>query len=91
MNRTWSIRVGDTTHDFDGDDDYAKVIPFTKRQVAIHPKYEGTSYYDVAVIELDEPLVFNEGVQPVCLPRGSDLNVDLHADQYVTLLGMFFG
>ncbi|XP_046300171.1 transmembrane protease serine 9 [Marmota monax] len=39
------------------------------RRVALHPRYNpGILDFDVAVLELASPLVFNKYIQPVCLP-----------------------
>ncbi|XP_051028927.1 transmembrane protease serine 9 isoform X2 [Acomys russatus] len=39
------------------------------RRVALHPRYNpGILDFDVALLELARPLVFNKYIQPVCLP-----------------------
>nr|P69526.1 RecName: Full=Transmembrane protease serine 9; AltName: Full=Polyserase-I; AltName: Full=Polyserine protease 1; Short=Polyserase-1; Contains: RecName: Full=Serase-1; Contains: RecName: Full=Serase-2; Contains: RecName: Full=Serase-3 [Rattus norvegicus] len=39
------------------------------RSVALHPRYNpGILDFDVALLELAQPLVFNKYIQPVCLP-----------------------
>ena len=87
--RNLSILVGATDHFHDSDDEHRKIIPFQQRHVHIHPKYESASYYDVAVVDLEEPLTFNEAVQPVCLPETPDTDVDVNANKMATLLGSF--
>ena len=87
--RNLSILVGATDHFHDSDDEHRKIIPFQQRHVHIHPKYESASYYDVAVVDLEEPLTFNEAVQPVCLPETPDTDVDVNANKMATLLGIF--
>lgn len=42
----------------------AKIIP--------HPLYSQMTYdYDIALLELSEPLVFSNTIQPICLPSSS--------------------
>lgn len=39
------------------------------RRVVLHPRYNpGILDFDVALLELAQPLVFNKYIQPVCLP-----------------------
>ena len=47
----------------------------THRVVAmdVHPSYSKTAEFDVGRMTLEEPIVFNERVRPVCLPRGTTL------------------
>ena len=38
-------------------------------QFIVHPKYDPEyMYYDVAIIQLNETIEFNEHIRPVCLP-----------------------
>ena len=42
------------------------------RRILIHPKYDQfTSDYDIALLELNVPIFFNDLVQPVCIPAPS--------------------
>jgi len=42
-------------------------------QVIIHPGYNENdiSYNDIALLKLETPLEFNNGIQPICLPKAS--------------------
>ena len=41
----------------------------------IHSKYKpGSSYYDVAIIELEETLSFDDYIRPICLPDIAFIN-----------------
>ena len=48
-------------------------IGATKRsikKITPHEKYKlGVAYYDVAIIELTQPLVFSPQIQPICVPK----------------------
>ena len=41
--------------------------------VYIHEQYDGYfNYNDIALLELEPPIEFNDGVQPICLPPEGD-------------------
>ena len=46
---------------------------WTERKIAIahiHPQFDRySSYYDLAVLQLNEPVQFRERIQPICLPQ----------------------
>ena len=46
---------------------------WTERKIAhtyIHPQYDDySSYYDLAVLQLNEPVQFRERIKSICLPR----------------------
>ena len=38
-----------------------------------HPDYDNIAFYnDVALVFLDQPFVFNEKIQAICLPEGKE-------------------
>ncbi len=40
------------------------------RKLKIHAKYNAsTTDYDIGLIQMDQPVVFERSVRPVCLPR----------------------
>ena len=42
---------------------------YTIRRLHVHPKYNKKQFYDdIAIIELEDALIFNENVQPICIP-----------------------
>ena len=54
----------------------------------IHTKYKfGVSYYDVAVIKLDEPVSPSLAVRPICLPDQPSEDVDEFQGDLVRLSG----
>ena len=64
------------------------VISIEQWQIASHRNYSRfQAYYDVAVIYLNEPLKYNDLVQPICLPKGPVRYIDDHQGQYASLLG----
>ena len=68
-------------------DDFHMVTRKVK-SVKFHPKFNNLfSYYDVAVLELEEALVINDFIKPVCLPEEST-DFDKYEGHFVTLTGM---
>ena len=89
MNRL-SVRIGDTDLGSTADDADVKVIPLSPEQIVRHPDHASpAAYFDVAVVNLDEPLAFNDAVWPVCLPRESDENTDKYGGHLVRLIGAY--
>ena len=40
------------------------------KKITSHEEYKfGVAYYDVAIIELTQPLVFSPQIQPICVPK----------------------
>ena len=40
------------------------------KKITVHEEYKyGVAYYDVAIIEFAEPLVFSPQIQPICVPK----------------------
>ncbi|XP_055605397.1 transmembrane protease serine 9-like [Uranotaenia lowii] len=57
------------------------------RTAIYHPKYNRTiKINDIGLLELATPVQFNDYIQPVCLPRKSDLNLSLYGSSG-TILG----
>lgn len=56
-------------HDRDSKDRFSKVIVKGLKSIKEHEAFDAFSYNnDIAVLELDEPVEFNSGIQTVCLP-----------------------
>ena len=54
----------------------------------IHGEFEsGTSYNDIAVLKLWQPLTFNKHVQPICLPKKSNRHLDFYSGKSVYVGG----
>merc|ERR1712062_679105 len=52
----------------------------------IHPSFDGnSSYYDVALIEVDDELEFDDIIQPICLPQYGEKDVDSRENTVVLL------
>ena len=57
----------------------------------VHPKYRKAShYYDAALIETQEEILFNEGVQPICLPMTPSSYPDNRRNNKVEVAGFGF-
>lgn len=70
-----TVRLGDTNLGSTEDDEFAQQIKI--RTFKKHPKYRPSrKYYDIALIELDEDVVFNEAVCPACLWLEESLPLD---------------
>ncbi|XP_071478033.1 uncharacterized protein [Diadema antillarum] len=67
---------------------YAADSPGQTRRVTgvfMHPGYDTTLLLnDIAVLKLESPLVFNDDVQPVCLPTVND---SVKVGSYITMTG----
>merc|ERR1712218_295876 len=66
-------------------------IPTQKRKiktVSIHPSYRyPASYYDVAILELQNPVKLTATIHPVCLPKFSNPNPNSLSRQSGTFVG----
>ena len=74
-----------------GTGDLSHTGPFrTERKISkilIHPKYQGESYFDVAVAVLEQELNFNEGVAKVCTPAEGTIDGSHRFGDSVTMTG----
>nr|XP_029718824.1 serine proteinase stubble-like isoform X2 [Aedes albopictus] len=72
------IRVGE--YDFSH---VQEQLPYTERAVArkvVHPKYNFFTYeFDLALVKLEQPLVFAPHISPICLPATDDLLIGENA------------
>ena len=66
------IRLGE--HDTESIDEPHPHVDRKVKNIIIHPKYDsetfihGTTGYDVALIELDNPVDYSLNIIPICLP-----------------------
>ncbi|XP_076820708.1 chymotrypsin-like elastase family member 2A [Clavelina lepadiformis] len=68
------LRFG--SHSRNDIDDGVIVTPLLKRRVFIHPRYDAMrKTYDVAMIQLDPVLLYNDVVAPACLPEFLPLSI----------------
>ncbi|TRY68815.1 hypothetical protein TCAL_09629 [Tigriopus californicus] len=83
------LRFGDKSLTSTKDDGAVQIRK--KYNIHIHPKFrEGgrvTVYFDVAIWELEEPLVFNSFIRSVCLPDGPSTDISQYDGQLTTLTG----
>ncbi|XP_050082329.1 serine proteinase stubble [Anopheles aquasalis] len=72
------IRVGE--YDFSH---VQEQLPYIERAVArkvVHPKYNFFTYeFDLALVKLEQPLVFAPHISPICLPATDDLLIGENA------------
>jgi len=71
------IRVGE--YDFSH---VQETLPYVERGVSkkvVHPQYNFYTYeYDLALVKLEQPLVFAPHIMPICLPATDDLLVGVN-------------
>lgn len=48
-------------------DPYEKQLSIS--HIAIHPEYNGSFAYDIALLRLSAPLTFTSSIRPICLPN----------------------
>jgi len=73
----FKIRVGDHNKASDSDDHEAT---HQVKKITVHPGY-GRLNNDIAILELEKPVVMNKWVSPVCLP---DKDVPVGTECYIT-------
>ncbi len=59
---------------------------FEIKETYKHPKYNGTAYYDIAVLKI-APVEFNAYLRPICLPDSSDFDVNAYNNDAADLIG----
>ncbi|KAF8362464.1 hypothetical protein PRIPAC_89387 [Pristionchus pacificus] len=67
--KTWMIKAGvfDVDDNFEGQDEEQEV---DIKAIHVHPQYDPFhSLFDVALLELKRPLLYNNHTRPVCLPK----------------------
>lgn len=59
-----------------------ETLPYVERGVLkkiVHPQYNFYTYeYDLALVRLEQPLVFAPHIMPICLPASDDLLVGVN-------------
>ncbi|XP_055606255.1 polyserase-2-like [Uranotaenia lowii] len=65
-NKPVSVRLGDVDLGDSSDDQFAQEIPI--RELIVHPQYlSSMKYFDIALIELEQEVKFNQAVCAACL------------------------
>ena len=59
---------------------------FVIEKIFQHPKYVGTAYFDIAVLQIS-PVKFLRQLRPVCLPDPSKYEIDQYEEKTTTLIG----
>ncbi len=59
---------------------------FSIEKIFRHPKYSGTAYYDIAMLQI-APVKFDSYLRPVCLPDSSDFRLSRYEEKASTLIG----
>ncbi|XP_064119576.1 serine proteinase stubble-like isoform X2 [Macrobrachium nipponense] len=88
LNKQWVATAGHCVDDLllsqirirVGEYDFSSVLepmPYIERAVKnkfVHSKYNFFTYeYDLALVQMDEPLEFQQHISPICLPGNNDL------------------
>ncbi|KAI4882584.1 hypothetical protein NFI96_020277 [Prochilodus magdalenae] len=64
---SWDVYLG-----LHNQKDLGKAVKRSLKQVIPHPSYnEYTFDYDIALMELDQPITFKDTIRPICLPSAS--------------------
>ncbi|XP_055549758.1 serine proteinase stubble isoform X1 [Wyeomyia smithii] len=94
INDNWIVTAGHCVDDLltsqirirVGEYDFSHVqeqLPYTERAVAkkvVHPKYNFFTYeFDLALVKLEQPLIFAPHISPICLPGTDDLLIGENA------------
>ena len=51
-----------------------------------HPKYKGTAYFDIAVLQI-ALVTFSYHLRPICLPHPSNFKIDKYENDASDLIG----
>ena len=69
----------------------SEILPIQKRKIKtvhFHESYEYPAVYnDIAIVELDSPVILGPQVEPICLPDGIDPDPDSMSGNSATLVG----
>ena len=83
---SWQVRVGDHDLNVTGTDRLGMDLDI--RGITVHPEYNKTAYYDVAIIATDN-IDFSNDIQPICLPSESSTDENKFNRNQMDLLGLF--
>lgn len=65
-----TVKLG--AHDLNKGDQ--NVVVRNVKQIFVHPDYdEETVANDISLVQLSEPVIFNERIQPICLPKPNEV------------------
>jgi hypothetical protein len=66
--------------------DDGRATDFVIEKIFKHPKYTGTAYYDIAVLQIAR-VKLTAFLRPVCLPDSSKFELHRYDDKTATLIG----
>jgi hypothetical protein len=67
-------------------DNRSKGQTFLIEKTFLHPKYKGTAYFDIAVLQI-APVTFDYNLRPICLPDPSNFKIDKYENYASDLIG----
>ena len=64
-----TVLLGELNMEQDTKEDGAEPVSVTVSNVTKHPSYNSRNYNnDIAIVTLETPVTFSEGIRPICLP-----------------------
>jgi len=82
---SWKVHLGDNNPERSFHDGQAE--DFDIENIFKHPKYDGTAYYDISVLQI-APVTFTAYLRPICLPDSSLFTLDQFNNKNTSLLGL---